>query len=189
MNPPWMFTTPHSPTMVAFVPDNNQDCIYIGHSLSDCQPMLFLLTTQWWYSLGMIRVSPWYCQQRPSHVLLASKPKRHDYIIGAEQLTHAPVVLCSGPSWANTSPVWWMTVANAKSTILWRPNKSWLDSSQSRCIYRSSLLEQIQTFEFSHSFLTIFSQFLSSSSFTWSITTCNQNITTIDILTATRVWS
>ena len=33
------------------------------------------------------------------------------------------------------------------NSFLWRPNKSWLDSSQSRCIYRSSLLERIQTFE------------------------------------------
>ena len=33
------------------------------------------------------------------------------------------------------------------NSFLWRPNKSWLDSSQRCCIYRSSLLERIQTFE------------------------------------------
>ena len=53
---------------------------------------------------------------------------------------------------------WWMFNKRTHPNMigLWRPNKSWLDSSQSRCLYRSSLLGGIQTFEFSHSFLTTF---------------------------------
>ena len=53
----------------------------------------------------------------------------------APQADHRVVIVCEG---------------------VWRPNKSWLDSLQSRCVYRSSLLGRIQTFEFSHSFLTTF---------------------------------
>ena len=71
---------------------------------------------------------------------------------------------------------------------VWQPNKSWLDSSQSCCVYRSSLLGRIQMFEFSHSFLTIFSQFLFSTSFT-STTTCNWIYSDNLYITAIRVRS